>query len=59
MSYDKVLLLTRRHYQNRTRNCGQRHFRKFWTSYLQNFDQKMTFDDSDQIEIRLPCNKSF
>ena len=43
MSYDKVLLLTRRHYQNRTRNCGQRHFRKFWTSYIQNFDQKMTF----------------
>ena len=44
----------RKHSKQGTRNCNQKSFRKVWTIYLENVDQKMNFlYDSDKIEIRL------
>ena len=43
-----------------TRNHHRRIFRKLWTMYKENADQKMNFlHDSDEIEIRLPFYRSF
>ena len=43
-----------------TSNHHQRIFRKVWTKYIENVDQKMNFlYDSGEIDIRLPFHKSF
>ena len=50
--HDKVALLIRRRAERRIRNRHQR------AVYIENFDQKMNFCDSDEIEIRLPFCRS-
>ena len=58
--HDKVTLLRRRRSERGTRNCHQRMFRKVWTTYIENVDQKMNFlYDSYEIEIRLPSYRPF
>ena len=53
--HDKVALLMRRGSLPGTRNCDQIIFRKVWTIYRENINQKMNFlYDSDEIKIRLP-----
>ena len=41
--HDKVALLMRKHSERGTRNCHQKGFRKVWTIYRENVDQKMNF----------------
>ena len=53
--HNKVALLMRRRSEPGTRNCHQIIFRRVWTIYIENVNQKMNFlYDSDEIEIRLP-----
>ena len=49
----------RKHSELGTRNCHQKSFRKVWTIYIENVDQKMNFlYGSDEIEIRLSFYRS-
>ena len=42
-----------------TRNRNERIFRKIWTIYIENVDQKINFlYGSDEIEIKLPFYRS-
>ena len=56
---EKAAILMRRYFERRTKNCEQRLFSQVWTRYIQNVDQKTNFNDSDEIEIRYPCYRSF
>ena len=50
----------RKHSERGTRNCHQKSFRKVWTTYIENVDQKMNFlYGSDETEIRLSLYRSF
>ena len=52
--HGKVTLLMTKHSERATRNCHQKSFRKVWTRYIENIDQKMNvLYESDEIEIRL------
>ena len=58
----KVALLMRRRSELGTRNCHQIIFRKVWTRYIENVDQKMNFlYDSDEIDSFFGglCTKGF
>ena len=58
--HDEVSQLMRKRSDCETTNRHQRIFRKVWTMYLENLDQKMNFlYDSDEIEIRLTFYRSF
>ena len=41
--HNKVALLMRRRSEQGIRNCHQIIFRKVWTIYIENVDQKMNF----------------
>ena len=58
--HDKVALLIRKCFERGTRNHHQIIFRKVWTMYIENVDQKINFlYDSGEIEIRLPFHRSY
>ena len=56
---DKIMLLKRTYSEHEARDSEQRLFKEVSKRYIQNYDQKINFDDSDDIEIKVSYYGSF